>query len=392
MTIAMFSLIIFSLVMMATMNTNYTNMMLGDEANAGWDVRTDVYNANPVDDFAANLESAGVDTSAFAAVGTVTQPSPFGADVRVPGTDAWKQTNVSGMDEAFITSSELTFQQHAEGYESDEAVIEALRTEPNVAVAGSWLLEVEGNIGGDDSAMVLTGLTSDDKTFAPYTVELARPDGTAETVTIIGIIDSEISTLSGIYASQETIEATYGESMLTSYYVAMSDADLASDLALDIEASLMQYGAQSVSIQDELEESQKQEAGFLYLIQGFMGLGLFVGIAAVGVIAFRSVVERRQQIGVLRALGFQRDLVSLSFMIETAFIVGLGVISGVSLAVVLSRNLFTADAESSGVAFTVPWAQIGVMAAATIVVALLMTWMPSRQAARIAPAEALRYE
>ena len=37
-----------------------------------------------------------------------------------------------------------------------------------------------------------------------------------------------------------------------------------------------------------------------------MGLGLVVGIAALGVIAARSVVERRQQIGVLRALGFHR--------------------------------------------------------------------------------------
>ncbi len=154
----------------------------------------------------------------------------------------------------------------------------------------------------------------------------------------------------------------------------------------------MVNGAQGVSIQDELKAQQQQEAGFLYLVQGFMALGLFVGIAAVGVIAYRSVVERRQQIGVLRALGYQRGMVSLSFLIETAFIVGMGVLSGVTLAVVLSRNMFTADAESSGVAFTVPWVQITVMALATVVIALVMTWMPSRQAARIAPAEALRYE
>ena len=38
-----------------------------------------------------------------------------------------------------------------------------------------------------------------------------------------------------------------------------------------------------------------------------MALGLFVGIAALGVIAFRSVVERRQQIGMLRAIGYQTE-------------------------------------------------------------------------------------
>ena len=55
-------------------------------------------------------------------------------------------------------------------------------------------------------------------------------------------------------------------------------------------------------------------------------------MAAVGVIAFRSVVERRQQIGILRAIGYQRSMVSLSFMIETAFMVVLGVLSGTILA------------------------------------------------------------
>ncbi len=43
----MFSLIVFSLVMMATMNQNFTHMLLGDEANAGWDVRADQISANP---------------------------------------------------------------------------------------------------------------------------------------------------------------------------------------------------------------------------------------------------------------------------------------------------------------------------------------------------------
>jgi len=391
MTIAMFSLIIFSLVTISTMNANYSAMMLGDDANAGWHVRADVYSANPIDDFTGTLEASGVATDDFTAVGTVTSPSPFGSNIRVAGTDSWKQTSVYGMDEGFLQASEISFQQHAEGYASDEAIIEALRTEPNVAVVHSWMLEIDGATM-DENSMVLTGLTSGQKTFAPYEIELANQDSTSTTLRVIGVIDSEISTLNGLFTSQATIDAVYGETAMTSYYVALSDEDHATDVAQDIEAALMVNGAQGVSIQDELKAQQQQEAGFLYLVQGFMALGLFVGIAAVGVIAYRSVVERRQQIGVLRALGYQRGMVSLSFLIETAFIVGMGVLSGVTLAVVLSRNMFTADAESSGVAFTVPWVQITVMALATVVIALVMTWMPSRQAARIAPAEALRYE
>ena len=42
MTIAMFSLIVFSLVMVAAINTNFAQAFLGDDANAGWEVRVDI--------------------------------------------------------------------------------------------------------------------------------------------------------------------------------------------------------------------------------------------------------------------------------------------------------------------------------------------------------------
>src|SRR5690606_19483765 len=166
------------------------------------------------------------------------------------------------------------------------------------------------------------------------------------------------------------------------------------EVAKQVESALLRDGVEGVSIRDELRDAQKQESGFLYIIEGFMGLGLVVGVAAVGVIAFRSVVERRQQIGVLRAIGFQREMVSLSFMIETLFVVGLGVLSGVALGLGLAKRL-VADPDqgfSSDVSFVIPWTTILPIIGLTVLVALLMTWIPAQQAGRVAPAEALRYE
>ncbi len=81
-----------------------------------------------------------------------------------------------------------------------------------------------------------------------------------------------------------------------------------------------------------------------------MGMGLFVGIAALGVISFRSVVERRQQIGMLRAIGYQRNMVAASFLIESLVVATLGVLSGTFLAIVLSYNLITSNAfDGTGV-------------------------------------------
>ena len=124
-----------------------------------------------------------------------------------------------------------------------------------------------------------------------------------------------------------------------------------------------------------------------------MGLGLFVGVAAVGVIAFRSVVERRQQIGMLRAMGWRRELVSFSFLVETAFVVGLGMLTGTALGLRLANKLVASgEFGSTYDSFVIPWTIILIILGATLIVALLMTWVPARRASRIAPAEALRYE
>jgi putative ABC transport system permease protein len=388
MTIAMFSLIVFSLVMMATMNKNYDTMG-GDAANAGWHVRAD--GAQPIAGFTTTLEAKGVDTSSYEATGITTNPNPYSSEIRLAGAEEWKQWPVRGMDASFIDHSTLEFQARAEGYATDDEIVTALESQPNLAVIDSFAIP-QGGFDNDPDAFALTGLSASDETFAPITVDLAAPDGSVHQVTIIGIIDDTIGSLDGLYASQATIDAIYPTMASISYYVALNDEESADATAKSIEAALLQNGVQGISISDELKDAQKEQSGFLYLIEGFMGLGLVVGVAAVGVIAFRSVVERRQQIGVLRALGFQRSLVSLGFMIETGFVVGIGSITGTLLGVILSRNLIASEANGTSAGFIVPWLLIVVILASTLVAAMAMTWLPSRQAGRVAPAEALRYE
>lgn len=396
MTIAMFSLIIFSLVMMATMTANFSNLTLGDEANAGWHIRADAVDGHSVGSFTGALQAKGVDTARFTATGVVTNPNEYNSEVRIAGAadPTWKNYRVLGMDRDFIANSTLTFQQRAEGYGSDADVIAALINQPNVVVVDSLALPQTGNIGGDPDQFTLEGLKSTEKVFAPRRIELVDPrTGEATVVTVIGVIDSKIGSLLGIYTNQATVDAIYGPPTVTSYFAALDAPRDATRVAREVESTLLSAGVQATSIRDELEDAQKQQTGFLYIIQGFMGLGLLVGVAAIGVIAFRSVVERRQQIGMLRAIGFPREMVSLSLLIESAFVVGIGVLCGTVLGLPLGYKLFTNEAGSSAeVSFVIPWTMIGTMLIATVAVALLMTWLPSRQAGRIAPAEALRYE
>ena len=394
-TIAMFSLIIFSLVMMATMQVNYSASALGNESNAGWDIRADTLAANPPANLVSTLQEQGVDTSDFTAVGKVTNPSDYASPVRVAGQEEWKIWPVKGVDQSFLENSKLVFGQRAEGYASDADVIHALETQADVAVIDAFAVPEDGNVGDNQDYLKLTGLKSSDKTFAPVTVELSDArDGSVHPVTIIGVIDSKIGSLQGLFTNQRTVDAVYPMTATTSYYVQISDPGNASDVAKKIESTLLHNGFQATSIRDELRDMQRENNGFLYIIEGFMGLGLVVGMAAVGVIAFRSVVERRQQIGVMRAIGYRRELVAFSFMVETAFVVGMGILTGVALGIELARKLIHDPNQgfSPDISFVIPWSIIVPIVILAVLVSMLMTWIPARQASRIAPAEALRYE
>jgi putative ABC transport system permease protein len=395
MTISMFCLVVFALVMVSSMSTNFVNYLLGDKADAGWSVRVDTTASNPITDFNATLQNAGIDTSNITGIGTTTSPSANLENVRVNGETDWKFADITGMNDAYLTESDLSFRNRAARYDSDAAILEALRTQPNVAVVSEDVLDGGGGFGpaGDD-LIAIGDIESDTQGFQPVVIDVAVPNSDeVRQITVIGVIDPQIGTLTGIMTNQTTIDAIYPTVAETHYFLALNDESKDHEVATAIESSLSANGAQAVAISDELDDARSQSRSFFSIAQGFMGLGLVVGIAAIGVIAYRSVVERRQQIGVLRALGYQSSEVALSFLIETIYVVTIGVVSGAVLGLILARNLFKGDElGTEGANFTVPWLTVSVTLVATVIVALLMTWAPARQASRIAPAEALRYE
>ena len=196
-----------------------------------------------------------------------------------------------------------------------------------------------------------------------------------------------------MHISQDAFESFFGDQPdARRYFVADRDGADHEEVARGIEGALLTTGAQAESLRAVIDEQGATINGFFYLMQGFMGLGLFVGVAAVGVIAFRTVVERRQQIGMLRALGYTRKMIGLTFLIESAFIAFLGVLSGVVFSLILARQLITDSFANQGTSFSIPWIQVLIISGLAFGFALLMTLIPSRQAAKIPIADALRYE
>ncbi|WP_031003465.1 ABC transporter permease [Streptomyces sp. NRRL F-5727] len=127
-------------------------------------------------------------------------------------------------------------------------------------------------------------------------------------------------------------------------------------------------------------------------MQGFLALGLGVGITGLGVVMVRAVRERRRTIGILRALGFRARTVRRSFLWESTFVAVEGIVLGSLLGVLTTWLMYRNSAAFAGLdgGFPVEWGSIGVLAAATFGASLLATLGPARRAAAIRPARAVR--
>lgn len=154
------------------------------------------------------------------------------------------------------------------------------------------------------------------------------------------------------------------------------------------------YRAVGLEAKDSLAQVLDEQASFRQLLGAmklFLGLGLIVGVLSLGIITSRNVLERRQEIGMLRALGYTRGKIRLTFFIEVTFTILLGAVVGIACAILVTYGLWFAIIRQLNYPYVIPWGEIGVLVLVSYVVALLATAVPIGRSAKVAPAEALRY-
>ncbi len=400
MTIAMISLVMFALVMMSTMNSNFSRLFLGNEALGGYDVVVTENPSNPIPDMKGALQAASQDTSAIAREDDLRLANRRVAEVRMAPKegatgDDYSKYSIVGPSTDFIDGNAIKFQARQEGLATDADVWQALRSEPDAAVIDAFALPSGGF--GPPGGFMLSDVKANVRSFKSIEIEVrdSSEPSKVKKLRIVGIFSLKASAVyNGLFLSPAAFDGIFPKPESTMHLLRLQPgADSVAEAKM-IEKTLTAQGVQADSLRKLIEDQQAQSQGFMYLIDGFMGIGLFVGIAAVGVIAFRTVVERRQQIGMLRAIGFTRGAVATSFIMESSFITLLGVLSGIGLGLLLAQQLVQSSdfAPGTSIGFYVPWLQITGIGLFAFVASLLMTIIPSRQASSIPIAEALRYE
>ena len=425
-TVSMFALVIFVLMSFSILNQSFNALLQNPEnVTGGFDVRAEINPDLPIDDIEAAIEASpdlNINDFTFiagqsyitAAARQVDGKEPQFLELKVRGTEPGyfreTQLKIAASDPEYLPDGIDLSDQDARA----RAVWNALAENPNlVAISEEHAVEFE-TFGPNptEGLMKLEDLDYGEEGYSFDAKEIEIVSGVdtdpSESVkrTVIAVIDSNAESIEGdtgggppagfqgIYADHQIFDELNDEPVPFSIYrINIAEGVDPDRIASTMQTVFFDNSMIAVDTNEELRQVVAQNEQFSLLFQGFMGLGLVVGVAALGVLSLRAVNERRMQIAIMRAIGYRARMIRVQFIMESIFITVIGTGLGMGLGALISWSFLDDISQSNqGLAFDIPWLSIIVVVVITVIAALITTYVPARQASQVYPAEALRYE
>lgn len=309
------------------------------------------------------------------------------------------------------------------GVPTPAARLEALAADvPGIAGAEAWR-GLRTSLGAEP--LTLLGVPSAGRLLAPHLVEGRwLGDGAAQELvvsrlllrqqpalsvgshhriaerdwTVVGIVEAGPQALA--YASRAALDALAGNELATSLVLRLDRPESSVallDAARQLREAFTEAGISVAATQSQAESRRVVEDHLLMVVDflGAMGL-VMIAVGAMGLASTMglAVLERRREIGVLRAIGARDGAILAMVQVEGLTLVALAWLTSLPLALPISALLEVAFGR---IMFSVPWRLVpsagvafgwlGLMA----LISLIACALPARRALRIPAAQALAY-
>ncbi len=363
-TLAIFALVVFVITLasiFATLFFGNVDQFLRDQSG-GYDI---VAHAN-IPQFGANFDA---DLALVPVSSKIAYYSAFDGSVAgvLRKSREGSSYPVYGVKPQFADQNAFPFASLAPEYRTPRDAWEAIATNPNLAI-------FNGGFGAEPlvgEVFEATNLRGDRRNF-----------------TVIGGLQEFL--IPGMFVGNDVARDFFFATAPMGFLFKVAPGASLREVNREIERDFVAYGMDATVFRDLVDEIMKFNLSFIQMVQAFLSLGLVVGLAGLGVVTMRNVVERRNEIGTLRAIGFRRGMVLKYLLIENSFVALLGIGIGMGLGIAYAYYMFQQFSALAGLPFSVRWTDLATIAGVAYSASLIATVPPARTAARLPPAEALR--
>ena len=225
------------------------------------------------------------------------------------------------------------------------------------------------------------------------------------TYTVIGLEGENsdlMASMSGFGTSSDgTVTIPYttarkitGQKNISSLEIYIENTDYTDRLSDEVEGVLYQAFNQNedsyfVFAMDSLLDTMNEMMSMLtYMLAGIASIALLVGGIGIMNMMLVSVSERKQEIGLRKAMGATPGRIQMQFLLESVVLSLIGGIIGVILGLLIS--VAAAALMDTDFVFSVSAVALGV--GFSTAVGIIFGWAPARKASRLSPIDALRSE
>lgn len=279
-----------------------------------------------------------------------------------------------GVTPAFAEANGYELVSREEAYTTDQEAYEAVSMDPErVIVSRVYDVDEMGRLGAVRGGESLS-------------LDLATR---SYNFTVVGAQSQQY--LGGIFLEEDTVRDLFpGHG--TAFLMTVHEGEDPSRVADELEQAFAELGLSAEDIRAEAREIQALSARFYTVLQVFLGLGLVIGVASLGIVTAKSALEREHELGVLRAMGMPKEHIQAILVGEGLLTAALGILPGIFIGIAAAYASWLGFFQAAGVPFQVPWWSILGLTLFSLAATLVSTVPPARRAARVDTAKAVRVE
>jgi len=187
-------------------------------------------------------------------------------------------------------------------------------------------------------------------------------------VRLVGMISNSILQGSLLIAAEEFENRFESEDGYRMLLVDAAEEDTEKVMTMFSER-LMDHGIELATARDRLARFSAVEHTYLSIFQLLGGLAIILGTAGLGLVVVFNVIDRRGELGMMRAMGFEKDILSGMIVKEHLGLVVSGLLCGtIAAAIAMLPAIRTPNAD-------IPYLSVGLTVACIAINSLIWIWI-----------------